>query len=175
MLNQYSEILRDLASEAGGCEFLVQSIASALASWLLHSVDLMHPVQPEPRPGLTVSEFEMVVEHMQANLKYEIHVVDLAKKVGRSVAHFAELFRNTTGQPPYEYLTQLRMMRAFELLLTTSRSVREVALEVGFTDPEHFTQKFNRYMNISPRQVSRNARLESANRPPFSAKRPEQN
>jgi AraC-like DNA-binding protein len=175
MVRQFSEILRDLTTEADGCEFLIESIASSLACWFLHSVDLMYPVQPEPKPGLTVVEFEAVLQHMQANLKYEIHVVDLAKKVGRSVPHFAELFRNTTGQPPYEYLTQLRMMKAFELLLTTNRSVREVAREVGFTDAEHFTEKFQRYMNLSPRQVARNARLRSGKRPAFSAKRPEQN
>ena len=175
VLRQYSEILRDLTAEADHCEFLIESIASALACWLLHSIDLMHPEQPEPEPGLTIAELETVIQHMQANLKYEIHVVDLARKVGRSVAHFAELFRNTTGQPPYEYLTQLRMMKAFELLLTTSRPVREVAREVGFTDAEHFTEKFHRYMNVSPRQVARNARLRSEKYPPFSAKRPEQN
>ena len=174
VVRQFSEILRDLTIEADRCDFLIESVASAMASWLLHSIDLMCPVQPEPKPGLTIVELEAVIQHMQANLKYEIHVVDLAKKVGRSVAHFAELFRNTTGQPPYEYLTQLRMMKAFELLLTTSRSVREVAREVGFTDAEHFTEKFHRYMTISPRQVVRNARLGSEKYPPFSAKRPEQ-
>lgn len=170
---QFADTLRALIDQSDPALFFVESIASALASWLLYSIDMTQAEPTEPRPGLTASEFETVIQHMQMNLKYEIHVVDLARKIGRSIPHFAELFKNTTGQPPYEYLTQLRMLKAYELLLTGSRTVREAAREVGFTDSEHFTEKFQRYLRCSPRQVLRNARLESVNHRLFSANRPE--
>jgi AraC-like DNA-binding protein len=63
--------------------------------------------------------------------------------------HLRRIFRERVGTSPKHYLTGLRMERAKELLRMGS-SVKQVAAEVGFADPYHFSREFRRTQGVSP-------------------------
>ena len=79
-------------------------------------------------------------------------LVELAAACAVSRAHLAELFTAEVGQPPYAYLLERRVERAAELLRTTTRSVSEVAAEVGFSSHAQLGRAFRRSYGSSPRQ-----------------------
>jgi len=64
--------------------------------------------------------------------------------------HFAAQFRAATGQRPHDYLLQLRIERARELLLTSRLPLVEIAFEVGFKTQAHFTTVFARFVGETP-------------------------
>jgi len=70
--------------------------------------------------------------------------------VGYSRFHFARLFKKTTGVSPWNYALQLKIDKAKELLLSTGRSVKEVAGEVGFDDPNYFCRIFRKKTGVPP-------------------------
>ena len=114
---------------------------------------------------LSPERMRVVEEFIQAQLRYEIHVEDLARKVGLSLAHFTTVFTATTGLSPYKYITRCRMLRAREMLQTGEFRIGEVATAVGVPDLGYFSFRFKQYFSYSPRSVLLQGRSEPAKSP----------
>ncbi len=95
---------------------------------------------------------ERAIAYLNETLGESIKVSEIAALVGVSTSHLSALFKRATGGGVLAYQTGLRMRRAKQLLDTTSLTVREVALEVGYHDPLYFSRHFRRHQGQSPRQ-----------------------
>jgi AraC-like DNA-binding protein len=60
-----------------------------------------------------------------------------------------------TGSTPIELLRTTRLNRAYQLLLTTDKSVSEVAYQVGFTAPSYFTKCFKDEYGMLPGDIKK--------------------
>lgn len=86
----------------------------------------------------------------------ETHYLELdsleetAERCGVSLSYLCRLFQRFDHQTPYRYLLRLRMNHAARLLLDTRKLVKEVAAEMGFTDPFNFSRTFKGCFGISP-------------------------
>lgn len=90
------------------------------------------------------------IGRMAQDLRSRLSLEGLAQEVGMSRATFAELFRKTFGRPPMEYLKEMRLHRAAELLATTDLAVKEIADRVGFESRSHFTRAFKEFSGLQP-------------------------
>jgi AraC family transcriptional regulator len=79
-----------------------------------------------------------------------------------SPAHFARAFAVTVGMTPFRYVMTRRLARARELLERTDLPALDVALEVGFKTPSHFTSRFRREFGVTPRALRATGRGSSA-------------
>jgi AraC family transcriptional regulator len=115
---------------------------------------------PERRrsAGLSQLQLSRLADFVAANLAQDLTVSDLARQLGRDRTGFARAFRLSTGQRPYEYLTQQRMRRAMDLLLAGER-VTAVAVTVGYSNPSKFAAAFRRLCGASPSQWAKEAIL----------------
>lgn len=77
---------------------------------------------------------------------------NLSGQVGLSRAAFARRFKALVGQPMFEYLTNLRMQRARELLRDTGMPVYEIANRAGYESDLAFTRTFKKHTGKTPRQ-----------------------
>jgi YesN/AraC family two-component response regulator len=75
---------------------------------------------------------------------------DLAGRLGMSETHARRLFRAAHGQTPRQYLAEVRMRRAADLLRRDGRGVKEVASEIGYTDLRLFRRTFIRLIGMPP-------------------------
>lgn len=67
-----------------------------------------------------------------------------------SMSHFNRLFRERTGLPPYQYLKQVRLNRAAQLLRSGSEPVSEVAKRAGYSNTSHFVRDFRKKFDATP-------------------------
>jgi AraC-like DNA-binding protein len=67
-----------------------------------------------------------------------------------SVSHFNRLFRDRTGLSPYQYLKQIRLNRAAQILKSGSEPVSEVAKQTGYSNTSHFVRDFRKKFNVTP-------------------------
>ena len=84
---------------------------------------------------------------------------ELAELVGYSEVRMCDLFRAAYGVTPRRYYEQRAISRARAYLATTSLSIRDIALSVGYSDPLYFCRIFHRETGASPTAYRRNARL----------------
>jgi YesN/AraC family two-component response regulator len=75
---------------------------------------------------------------------------DLAERLGASETHVRRLFRAAYGQTPRQYLAEIRVRRAADLLRRDGRGVKEAALGVGYTDLRLFRRTFTRFIGMTP-------------------------
>lgn len=92
----------------------------------------------------------VVLQYLNAHYMQKIALEDLADLIHTSKPHLSKLFKRETGQTIIEYLNALRIQESKRLLITTSKSVDEIALEVGFSSPKYFTRSFKLYANDTP-------------------------
>jgi AraC-like DNA-binding protein len=80
----------------------------------------------------------------------KLNVEQLARHTGMSPSHFAHRFRAVARVSPMRYLREVRLDAARARLLGSGARVSEVAIEVGFESPAHFTREFKRRFGVSP-------------------------
>jgi AraC-like DNA-binding protein len=80
----------------------------------------------------------------------KLRVEQLARRAAMSPSHFAHRFRAVARISPMRYLREVRLDAARARLLDPSARVSEVAVEVGFESPAHFTREFKRRFGVSP-------------------------
>ena len=79
-----------------------------------------------------------------------LRIGDLAASVFLSIGRFTELFRAEVGCSPREYLGQVRIQAAKNLLRETDLTISSVAAHTGFSDPGYFTRFFRQQVGLSP-------------------------
>ncbi len=82
----------------------------------------------------------------------EITLDILAKKFDISVRSLNRRFKHATGKSPIQYLQQIRMENACELLKTSNLSISEVAYNVGYPDNSYFSAQFRKAMSVTPKE-----------------------
>jgi AraC-like DNA-binding protein len=88
----------------------------------------------------------------------KISLADLARVAGMPAPTFSARFKRTFDLSPKAYLIQGRMRRAAYLLTHRNLSVTEVAAEVGYDDPFHFSKIFKKHLGLSPRAMRKGGR-----------------
>jgi AraC family transcriptional regulator len=91
-----------------------------------------------------------VIDYIQENLSGHLTLAQLAAVAGMSPHYFAELFRQSTGRAPHQYVLLQRINLAKERLRDPQRSVLEAGLDAGFQNPSHFARVFRKWVGISP-------------------------
>lgn len=114
----------------------------------------------------SASDATLAVEHtvayMAQHYREEITVEQLSRMSGVARWQYSALFQSLTGKKPLDYLTELRMNRAKELLLLTDDPLREISRRVGYKDEYYFARRFRHTMGLTPKQY---ARTRSYNQP----------
>ena len=87
-----------------------------------------------------------IQQHYQEALRLE----DVSSAVGFNTTYFSTLFKKETGQNFVDYLTELRINKAKELLSGDDLSVQDVAEMVGYQDLKYFSKLFKRITGVSP-------------------------
>ncbi len=81
----------------------------------------------------------------------EITALDCAKAANMSYSLFSQCFKTVMGKSVKQHLTEIRLMHAQNMLLTTSLPITEISVSVGYNNVSHFIQEFKRQYGKSPK------------------------
>jgi AraC-like DNA-binding protein len=95
---------------------------------------------------------------IDAHCHRQIDLEATATEAGLSAFHFLRLFANVLGVTPHQYLVRSRLRRAARLLADHSRSITDIAYDVGFGDLSNFVRTFHRAAGVSPRRFRQAAK-----------------
>jgi AraC family transcriptional regulator len=95
---------------------------------------------------------ERVITQMKQHLAEPLDLDEIARIAAISKFHLVRVFDEITGTTPHHFLACLRVQRAKELLLNSSRSITEICLEVGYTSLGSFSKSFSALVGLSPQE-----------------------
>jgi AraC family transcriptional regulator len=127
-----------------------ESLANALAVYLLKRYAVKPHVPAVYRGGLPRYRLKRVIDYIDENLSSDLTLAQLATIAGMSPHYFAELFRQSTGRAPHQFVLLRRIDLAKQRLRDPRRSVMEAGLDAGFQNPSHFARVFRKWVGISP-------------------------
>jgi two-component system response regulator YesN len=116
------------------------------------------------RDSQTKSQYTGIIQ--QAKEYFDHHYMDpdlslneVAAQVNLSPSHFSVVFSQETGQTFKEYLTEVRIKKAKELLRMTTLRSAEISYQVGYSDPHYFSYVFRKNTGVSPSEFRLQAHL----------------
>src|ERR1700723_1859376 len=133
----------------------LDSVEQAMAVALVNGHAVRHrPVQLY-RGGLGSARLRRVKELVHAKMEDDLSLDEMAQSIGLSTAHFARMFRKSTGETPHQFVLRQRVELAKVMLRAPDARVLDVAVACGFKTQQHFAQVFFDVCGVSPTQYRR--------------------
>jgi AraC family transcriptional regulator len=133
----------------------LDSVEQAMAVALVNSHAVRHRPAQKSRGGLGPARLRRITELIRAKMEDELTLDEMAQSVGLSTAHFARMFRRSTGQTPHQFVLCHRLERAKAMLRAAEARVLDVAIACGFKTQQHFAQVFRDVCGITPTEYRR--------------------
>lgn len=141
----FSELIdcgvRNTANTAGLCAKLLECLALKIA-------DSHAPLAKSE--ALAFNTYQHALRHIQEHFRRLKSLQQISAECRVDNAYLCRLFRRFGHQSPYQHLQRLKMNQAADLLRKPAALVKQVAEEVGFTDPFQFSRAFKRVFGTSP-------------------------
>jgi AraC family transcriptional regulator len=134
----------------------LDSVEQAMAVALVNGHAVRHRPAQISRGGLGPARLRRIREFVHAKLEDELSLDEMAQSVGLSTAHFARMFRKSTGQTPHQFVLRQRLERAKAMLRAPDARVLDVAVACGFRTQQHFAQVFRDLWGVSPTEYRLN-------------------
>lgn len=107
------------------------------------------------------AETKAVLEYIYLHISDEIRMEDLTDMTGYSRSHISAAFKEDTGRTISSYIAQKRCEKAGELLSSTSLSVQDIALRVGYPDNNYFIKVFKKQFGMTPTDFRKKKEISS--------------
>ncbi|MFY0758943.1 AraC family transcriptional regulator [Metabacillus dongyingensis] len=131
------------------CDTLGLIEAQNLGSELIYSIMKKYGNYTPPS-HIGPEDFNWITSYFSFHLSENITIKDMAKRARLSPSRFSTLFREHFGKSPYQYLLQLRIEHAEELLLNSPLKLHQIAEYCGFADAQHFSKSFKKMTSKTP-------------------------
>lgn len=128
-----------------------ETMTNALMVHLLQSYCTQKLTLPTYIGGLSKLKLQRVIDYIHAHLDRDLSLKELAAIVQISPHYFSQLFKQSIGITPHQYVIQQRINRAKELLKHKELTIAEIAKVVGFVDQSHFHRHFKRLAGVTPK------------------------
>jgi AraC-like DNA-binding protein/mannose-6-phosphate isomerase-like protein (cupin superfamily) len=103
----------------------------------------------------------VLFDYLRHNYSQRTTIRQAAQRVNMSDSHFMKVFRRVAGMSFVAYLNHLRVSNALRLLKSSTRTIAEIAADVGFADQSYLDRRFKQAFGMSPREC----RLGNGDRP----------
>jgi AraC family transcriptional regulator len=127
-----------------------ESLGLALGVYLVNRYSVRDCAKPDYRGGMPTIRLNRTLEFINQNLTRDLRLWELAQIAGMSPNYFCELFKASTGLPPYKYILKCRIERAKQYLRDPKISLACAGAAAGFADQSHFTKVFRRMVGVTP-------------------------
>ena len=145
LLNLFQQILHHSSHEKPGYQQLLGGIIFHMLGYLHHLK--MNAIFSNKAIIPIINKAKLL---MRENVKNNTGPEEIAGMLNLSYSSFRQSFKKYTGFTPGQYMNQLKIQTAKDLLSQTNYSVKEIANTLSFESADYFSVFFKRYMNISP-------------------------
>lgn len=149
MIDDIEAAWENTLAENAGYELQVRNILSRLVFLLNNNCSSVqnHLSDKELRDA---DRIKTMLQYIQDHYSEELSASQIANSIMVSKSECLRCFHRTIGTPPIQYVKQLRIQKAVDLLLTTNKKAGTIGTECGFQDSSYFTRTFRDMMGCTP-------------------------
>lgn len=148
------EALQEFTDQTYGFELAVRTNISRIFLWVLRSWQAKG-LKTEAGYSLKDKDLERlqtVFDCLDRQYMQNLTAEDMARQCNMSYSYFSRYFKSAIGKSFTAYLNYVRLTEAEKLLLSTDKTVTEIAMETGFSSASYFISQFRQQKKVSPRQ-----------------------
>lgn len=148
-LRAVEQAWQSAVEEPPGYEFAArQALSDLVLALCLHMPAA--PVRPGAKALRDAGRIKLMLAYIHAHYAEALTTARIARSAAISESECLRCFRHTIGATPIQYLRQLRIQKAAELLLGTGAKVSEIAAQCGFQEMSYFAKTFRELRGLSP-------------------------
>ena len=141
-----------LTKQSNTSRLYAETLVNSLILHLLeHYCTTRSNLQESVSGQLPKYKLKQVIDYINAYLDRDLSLKELSTIVQMSPSYFSQLFKQTTGTTPHQYVIRCRIERAKDLLKQGRLSIAEISTQVGFVDQSHLHRYFKRLVGITPK------------------------
>lgn len=150
----FAELLRLNRPEDRNMEM---NLSNFVHQFLYRILNLQYHITAIKKYSTLQPDIERAIEYIHQQYAQAITVDQMAQVSRMSKYHFIRVFRELTGDTPYNYLTLYRIGQSKRLLTDTSMSIQEIAQAVGFSNSKNYIACFRKYTLTTPNHFRKRA------------------
>jgi AraC-like DNA-binding protein len=98
------------------------------------------------------ARIDVVFQYIMKNFKNEIYVEEIASRLNMSIGSFSRYFKHHTRKTFSNYVTEIRISHACQMLIEDRYTVSEIGYLTGFENQSNFYRHFKRYTGVTPKE-----------------------
>lgn len=142
-----------LEQEGAASRLYGEALSNALIVHTLQHYSNYRPLLKTYENGISHTRLRQVTDYIQTHLEQDLSLNELAAIAQMSPHYFSQLFKQSTGMTPHQFVIRARVERAKELLMSRKWSIASVANMVGFVDQSHLHRHCKRLLGVTPRMI----------------------
>lgn len=127
------------------------AVGTQFLSAFLFSLPYLTPIEEVSEEKID-ERIRRSVEYIRSHIQDSLYLEDIANLAGFSLSHFKAKFHKEIGITPAEYILSQKMEAAKQELMTTSKSITDIAFSLGFSSSNYFSSVFRKYYETTPRE-----------------------
>ncbi len=158
--NMFQEMLNEYNKNTPYKEFILQGMLFKLLTTIYENkldANVTEYKKPLSKPILET------IYYIENNYELSLTLEKVAKTFHFSAGHFSRLFISSLGISFTEYLSNVRIRHAKRLLIQTSKSIMEIALEIGYCNGDYFSSRFKSKTGMTPSEFRNNVKNKTLN------------
>lgn len=125
---------------------------SDMVNYLLKLTTLIFKHRSDSQMCNTNKVISYINKYIEENLQDDISLVRLAEIVHFNPSYLSRLYKQTTGKTLSEYIKEVKIKKAMEMLKQDEIKIYEIADSIGFKNPSYFTRFFKSITNMTPQE-----------------------
>lgn len=153
------QLIEEFNQQQTNFHFIGRALVMEMMILLLRSLEKEEQVQDTAHTNQSDrmnQVVQLITTYMENNYAKDISIEQLATLYYVSPTYLSKIFKELTGVSPINYLIQIRLKNAHQMLEKQDLTVKEVAKAVGYEDAYHFSKSFKKHFGISPSIVKNN-------------------
>lgn len=127
-----------------------------LRSWFVEKISISAENVSKALNDVQKTPVDKAIAYLNENYAEDLSLERMSQIIGISSYYFSKLFKVETGTTFVDYLTDLRMTKASELLAFGKGTVKDVSSAVGYVDANYFSRIFKKRFGVSPSEYKVN-------------------
>ena len=145
-----NSFIEEFKSKEAGYQLVLEKLAGQMVIYLLRELDSNLNKNALRFNTSDKKSIDKAIYFLKNNYDKEFSLDEIAAKANYSPYHFIRVFKAETGKTPFQYLLEIKIAKAKELLDNSSKPITEICYDCGFNNRSHFSVIFKRKTGNTP-------------------------